>query len=333
MAIKFVRLTCLFSLVWFTAAGQVSAQYPGFARDYWAGKALPLVTEAGAEVPNFQLLADNPHLLGAPTNNVQQGLVNFYAGQNRAGVFVDRIYGSFVADGVAAGYLFWVSANSQAALFVSTALDCGSGWIRIAKSTKRPSPNFRQWTKSAEQKSTPQTMGLGQKYCLQLIRVEDGDGINHAEVRWLTPPNANCPAGCDEGPVLGNKFRTFIFPPPAPASRLTLAWDHSPDFLTGEVDKYWVCWGPSSGNYTTRCKDVGTATTFSSFSDTEIPNGFWCFAVRAERSSILSVFVTGDNLGNEACTLVPTNAVGSALPPEPQEPPAATGLRVVPTPQ
>lgn len=216
MSLRFLRFLLVVVFVWLATASQVLAQSPGATRDYWTGAALPL---DGSGVPNFSLLVDNSNFLGTPTGT--QSLVRFEVPQNNVGAFVARMYSSFIAPNTG-NYLFWLAANNQAALYLSVSPSF-VGLAPIAKSTRLPSPNYGQWSKAAEQKSAPKALVAGQRYYLLLIHVEDGNNINHAEVRWLTPPNANCPSGCDEGPIPGFRTTTFTLTPPPPSFDFSLS--------------------------------------------------------------------------------------------------------------
>src|SRR3954465_12256722 len=84
---------------------------------------------------------------------------------------------------VSGSYTFWIASDDASALYLSTD-DSPNTKVQIASvSTWTAS---REWTKEANQQSTPRSLVAGQKYYIEAL-MKEGSGGDNLAVRWQLP--------------------------------------------------------------------------------------------------------------------------------------------------
>ena len=96
-------------------------------------------------------------------------------------------------------YTFWIASDDQSALFLST--DETPARRRLICSVAAWTAP-REWTKEANQQSTPIALASGQRYYIEALQKEGGGGDNLA-VRWRLPN------GTVEEPIPGNRLIAY----------------------------------------------------------------------------------------------------------------------------
>jgi hypothetical protein len=101
---------------------------------------------------------------------------------------------------VTGNYRFWIAADEQAYLYLST--DESPLNIRQIAYTLTPT-GFRQWSKYPSQISSLIPLVKGMKYYIETVHKE-GVGADHLSVSWQIP------GGAFEGPIPGNRLLPYV---------------------------------------------------------------------------------------------------------------------------
>ncbi len=112
-----------------------------------------------------------------------------------------RIRG-FICPPTTGTYTFWIAADDQAQLWLSTNED--STFRRLIASNNGAT-SFRNYTATAAQQSTPIQLIAGQQYYIEVVHKE-GVGTDHVSVRWQMP------GGAMEAPIPGTRLSPFTAP-------------------------------------------------------------------------------------------------------------------------
>ncbi len=186
-------------------------QAAGFLyREVWNGIAAPLSNlKASAKYPL------QPDSVGF--------LTRFEAPSNAADNYSQKVSG-FIVPPVSGDYTFFISAASQAELYLSAdQTSAGKALIaRVASGT-----GIREWNKEAGQKSVVKTLVAGSRYYVEALAAA-GTGDDNLSVTWTTdgstPPNGSAylPIGRDAIATYGNPDATMLFITTQPASYTTI---------------------------------------------------------------------------------------------------------------
>ncbi len=123
-----------------------------------------------------------------------------------------RLHGYLVPP-VTGNYTFWIASDDGGELWLST--DASPTNQRLI-ATVASWTSSREWTKEANQQSSPIRLTAGQPYYVAALMKEGGGGDNLA-VRWVRPD------GVDEGPIPAKHLLPFgvVFGPPVIAEQPT----------------------------------------------------------------------------------------------------------------
>ncbi|MBI4027015.1 MAG: hypothetical protein HY360_18670 [Verrucomicrobia bacterium] len=184
----------------FPAVGQQGA----ILRELWSG--IP-----GSNVGD---LTRHPNFPDKPSERTFPNVLESPA--NTGDNFGVRLRG-FLHPTATGSYLFWISADKSAELWLSPDFDPARK-ILIAKCPAPVEP--RQYEKFAEQKSSPIRLVAGQKYAMEVLHKES-TGSDHVSVGWQLPD------GSQQRPIPGACLSPII--PPSPLTR---------DLLNGLLSRF-----------------------------------------------------------------------------------------------
>ena len=135
--------------------------------------------------------------VGTDPSSISQ-LTSFEALANMGDQFGARVRG-YVCVPVTGAYTFWVAADDQAELWLSTDEDPVNK-VRIAYISGQYSyTDWREWGKYPSQQSAPVTLEAGRRYYIEALHKEDAGG-DHLSVGWQLPD------GTLERPIAGSRL-------------------------------------------------------------------------------------------------------------------------------
>lgn len=153
-----------------------------------------LTREVWSNVPGWKI-SNIP--LGTKPSSVSQ-ITTFETPTRFADNYAQRIRG-YVTAPITGNYTFWIAADDQAELWVSTS-DSPSSKVRVAHLSNWTNP--REWDKFRSQKSVSIKLEAGKRYYIEALHKEGGGGDNLA-VGWRLPN------GTMERPIAGNRLSPF----------------------------------------------------------------------------------------------------------------------------
>lgn len=147
-----------------------------------------------ANIPGTQVgdLISNPSYPNNPS--LATTLASFEyagAGDNYGG----RLRG-YICAPQTGNYTFYIAANDQAGLLLSTSEDTAS---KVLIAYNETPVGFHEWTNLPTQKSAPIRLIKGARYYIETLH-KQGTGADHLSVGWVLPD------GTAEGPIPGNRL-------------------------------------------------------------------------------------------------------------------------------
>jgi hypothetical protein len=170
---------------------QGHAQSTGIFRQVWTGIPGTLVSD----------LTGNPNYPNNP--NAEEVLSNFETPTDVMDDYGQRLQALITAPQTG-NYTFWIASDDQSFLYLSNN-DQPANKQQIA--TVPDWAASREWTKYAQQMSSPQSLVAGQRYYIEALMKEGGGGDNLA-VRWQLPNSAI------EEPIPGSRLTPYGMAPP-----------------------------------------------------------------------------------------------------------------------
>ena len=168
------------------------AQGSGVLREVWTG----IDGNAVGDLTNNVNFPNNPSL--------EEVLANaFEAPVDWADQYGQRLT-AYVIPPTSGNYTFWIASDDNSTLFLSTN-EQPANRREIASVPEWTAS--REWTKYAQQQSSPIALAAGQRYYIEALQKEGGGGDNLA-VRWQLP------SGTTEEPIPASRLQVYSSGPP-----------------------------------------------------------------------------------------------------------------------
>ncbi|MHC4695087.1 MAG: PA14 domain-containing protein, partial [Planctomycetota bacterium] len=170
----------------------------------------------------------HPNFPGNPSET--RSLTSFDSGSNLGDNYGGMIHG-WVHPAYSGDYTFWLAADDNAELFLSTD-ESPSNMQLIANESSWTDPFT--WTSGGEEQSVPISLVAGQKYYIRAVW-EDGTGGDHCQVAWQGPDQPLAPVGA-AAIIPGSRLSPFV-----------QLWAHDPDprhMQYAVPTMYSLRWGP-----------------------------------------------------------------------------------------
>jgi hypothetical protein len=188
----------LFLAAGLLGASSASAQTYGVYRELWDN----LDSSQANTIAMLTNSAVNPNWPDKPNPAYTQTLGTFETGVNTGMDYYGQQLRAFILPPTTGAYVFWISSDDSSNLFLSTD-ENPANKVLIARVDSWT--NSREWTKEANQQSSPINLVAGKRYYIEALMQQGGGGDNLA-VQWQLPN------GTLETPIPGTRMQLDAVP-------------------------------------------------------------------------------------------------------------------------